>query len=70
MQHFKMFAESLLLLSHREKFETLLIGCQDDSWPEIEPHLHSSLKQKLRGRFPVDPMWPPRKKCASTPPAS
>jgi len=55
MQHFKMFAESLLLLSNREKFDALLIGCQDDSWPEIEPHLLSTaLKQKLRGRFPID----------------
>jgi peptide subunit release factor 1 (eRF1) len=54
MQHFKMFAESLLLLSNREKFDALLIGCQDDSWPEIEPHLSTVLKQKLRGRFPVD----------------
>jgi peptide subunit release factor 1 (eRF1) len=55
MQQFKQFAESLLLLHNREKFEALLIGCHDDAWPEIEPHLHSSLKQKLRGRFLVDP---------------
>ena len=54
MQHFKMFAESLLSLHSREKFDALLIGCQDDVWPEIEPHLHTNLKQKLRGRFPVD----------------
>jgi len=54
MQHFKMFADSLLMLSHREKFEALLIGCQDDSWPEIESYLHTDLKQKLRGRFPID----------------
>jgi peptide subunit release factor 1 (eRF1) len=54
MQHFKMFAESLLSLSNREKFDALLIGCQDDSWPEIETHLNTGLKQKLRGRFPVD----------------
>lgn len=54
MQHFKMFAESLLMLSIREKFDALLIGCQDDSWPEVESHLHTALKQKLRGRFPVD----------------
>ena len=47
MQHFKMFAESLLLLSHREKFDALLIGCQDNSWPEIEPHLQNGLKQKF-----------------------
>jgi peptide subunit release factor 1 (eRF1) len=55
MQHFKQFAESLLLLHNREKFEALLIGCRDEAWAEIEPHLHS-LKQKLRGRFLVDPM--------------
>jgi peptide subunit release factor 1 (eRF1) len=54
MQHFKMFAESLLMLAHRDKFNALLIGCQDDSWPEIESQLHSDLKQKLRGRFPID----------------
>ena len=54
MQHFKMFAESLLMLSYRDKFDALLIGCQDDSWPEIESQLHSDLKQKLRGRFPID----------------
>jgi len=56
MQHFKQFAESLLLLHNRDKFDALLIGCRDEAWPEIEPHLHSVLKQKLRGRFLVDPM--------------
>jgi peptide subunit release factor 1 (eRF1) len=54
MQHFKMFAESMLMLMHRDKFDALLIGCQEDSWPEIESQLHSDLKQKLRGRFQVD----------------
>ena len=54
MQHFKMFAESLLSLSNREKFDALLIGCQEDSWPEIEVHLPTALKQKVRGRFPID----------------
>jgi peptide subunit release factor 1 (eRF1) len=54
MQHFKMFAESLVLLCNKEKLEALLVGCQDDSWPEIEAQLPTVLKQKLRGRFPVD----------------
>ena len=54
MQHFKMFAESLLMLAHRDKFDALLIGCQDDSWPEIEQQLNTTLKQKLAGRFVVD----------------
>src|SRR5579859_40708 len=55
MQHFKQFAESLLLLHNREKFQALLIGCHDDAWPEIDPLLHTSLKHILRGRFLVDP---------------
>jgi peptide subunit release factor 1 (eRF1) len=42
------------MLLHRDKFDALLIGCQDDSWPEIELQLHTELKQKLQGRFPVD----------------
>jgi peptide subunit release factor 1 (eRF1) len=54
IQHFKMFAESLLSLYNREKFDALLIGCQEENWPEIEPYLSTNLKQRLRGRFPVD----------------
>lgn len=56
MQNFKQFAESLLLLQNRDKFDALLIGCRDEVWSEIEPHLHSSLKQILRGRFLLDPI--------------
>lgn len=55
MLHFKQFAESLLLVLARDKFDALLIGCHDDAWPELEPHLHADLKQRLRGRFLVDP---------------
>jgi hypothetical protein len=54
MQHYKMFADSLLSLHNREKYDALLIGCQDDSWPEIEAQLPTSLKQRLRGHFPAD----------------
>ncbi|HKD82185.1 MAG TPA: hypothetical protein VKH81_21010 [Candidatus Angelobacter sp.] len=54
MQHFKMFAESLLSLYNREKFDALLIGCQDETWPEIELHLNTNLRQRVRGRFAVD----------------
>ncbi len=56
MLHYKMFTESLLMLHNHEKYDALLIGCHDESWPEIEPHLNGSLKQRLRGRILVDPM--------------
>ena len=55
MHHFKQFAESLQLLLNREQFEALLIGCRDETWPELEPHLHTYVKQRLIGRFLVDP---------------
>jgi hypothetical protein len=54
--HFKLFAESLQMLLTRDKFEALLIGCHDDAWPEMEPLFHSDLKQRLLGRFLVDPV--------------
>jgi peptide chain release factor subunit 1 len=55
-QHYKMFTESLLMLHNHEKYDALLIGCHDEAWPEIGPHLNGSLKQRLRGRVLVDPM--------------
>jgi peptide subunit release factor 1 (eRF1) len=54
-KHFKQFAESLQLLLNRDKIEAVLIGCRDETWPEVEPHLHTDVKQKLIGRFVVDP---------------
>lgn len=54
--HYKLFAESLQMLLNRDKFDALLIGCHDDAWPELEPLLHSYLKQRLLGRFVVDPV--------------
>lgn len=54
--HYKQFAESLQMLLNRDKFDSLLIGCHDDAWPELEPLLHSYLKQRLLGRFVVDPV--------------
>jgi peptide subunit release factor 1 (eRF1) len=55
MQHFKQFADSLHLLLNRVQFDLLLVGCRDEAWPEIMPHLHSDVKRRLVGRFLVDP---------------
>jgi peptide chain release factor subunit 1 len=54
--HYKLFAESLQMLLNREKFDALLIGCHDDAWPELEPLLSARLRQRLIGRFLVDPV--------------
>jgi peptide subunit release factor 1 (eRF1) len=55
MHHFQQFADSLHLLLNREKHDQLLIGCRDEAWPEIAPHLHSDVKRRLVGRFLIDP---------------
>ncbi|HKF23302.1 MAG TPA: hypothetical protein VKE93_17140 [Candidatus Angelobacter sp.] len=54
--HYKQFAESLKMLLERDRFDVLLIGCHDDAWPELVPLLHADLKQRLQGRFVVDPV--------------
>jgi peptide chain release factor subunit 1 len=54
--HFKWFADSLYMLLNRDQFDALLIGCRDDAWPDLEPHLHPYVKQRLQGRFLVDPV--------------
>jgi peptide subunit release factor 1 (eRF1) len=55
MHHFKQFADSLQLLLNRDRYEALLIGCHDEAWPELEPHLHPYVRQRLLGRFLIDP---------------
>jgi peptide subunit release factor 1 (eRF1) len=56
MAHYKLFGESLQLLMKQDKCELLLIGCRDEAWSEIEPQLHTDVKQRLVGRFLLDPI--------------
>jgi peptide chain release factor subunit 1 len=55
MRHFKHVAERLLDLQAREGCEAFIIGCRDETWPELEPHLHPYIRQRLTGRFAADP---------------
>lgn len=55
MQHFKEFADSLHLLLIRDHFELLLVGCRDETWPEIAPHLSADVKRRLVEHFAIDP---------------
>lgn len=54
-QHFKAIAEYVKERDERDNFDQLLVGCHDEQWSEIEPHLHTSAKQKLIGHFRIDP---------------
>ena len=53
-QHFKLVAEHIEQYFERGGCDRLLIGCRDDVWSEIEPHLQSMAKQHLAGRFRID----------------
>lgn len=54
-QHFKTVSEYLKDRYERNVFDQLLIGCHDEEWSEIESQLHTYARQKLIGRFRIDP---------------
>jgi len=54
-QHFKLVADHIEQYFERGGCDRLLIGCRDDVWSEIEPHLQSMARQHLAGRFRIDP---------------
>jgi peptide chain release factor subunit 1 len=54
MHHFKAVAERLKDGAEKGLWEKLIIGCQDTHWPELEPHLHPYVKQRLLGRFSAE----------------
>lgn len=54
MRFFKHVADRMTAF-HEAGFERFLIGCRDETWPEIEPYLHSYVRQRFVGHFPVDP---------------
>ena len=55
MRHFKRAAERLKEVVEARGLEKVVIGCRDDSWPEIESQLHSYVRHRLLGRFSADP---------------
>ena len=54
MHFYKEVAERMKDL-HEGGFERFLIGCRDENWSEIEPHLHPYVKQRFVGHFAIDP---------------
>jgi len=54
MRHFKNVAQRLQELQNTG-CESFIVGCREDVWPQLEPHLHTYVKQKLLGRFGSDP---------------
>jgi hypothetical protein len=54
MHHFKKLAERLQRKDEKQGYDRLVLGCRDETWPEIEPYLHPYAKQRLIGRFSFD----------------
>jgi peptide subunit release factor 1 (eRF1) len=55
MQHFKVVSDAVAGHVEHGGCEKLLIGCHDDVWSEFLPHLHTYSRQRLVGRFRIDP---------------
>lgn len=55
LHHFKAVAEHLRVAEEKGDRERLVIGCQDQTWYEFEPHLHPYSRKRLLGHFSGDP---------------
>jgi len=54
MQFFKQMSDRLRELQEAG-YERFWIGCREETWPEIEHHLHPYVQQRLAGHFSADP---------------
>lgn len=54
-RHFQFLADHLLHFHEHRDYDGLVVGCRDETWPEIEAELHPQVKRILAGRFSCDP---------------
>jgi len=54
MRHFKEMAEKIKVLCEREPLDGVAIVCRSEIRPQIEPHLHTYVKEKLLGFIDID----------------
>ena len=54
MRHFKHVADRVLELSNHGDMDHVIFCLRPEVWPEIEPHLHSYVKQRIIGRIEAD----------------
>jgi peptide chain release factor subunit 1 len=54
MRHFKEMADKLKMLCEREPFDGVAIVCRSEIRPQIEPHLHTYVREKLVGFIDID----------------
>jgi peptide subunit release factor 1 (eRF1) len=54
LRHFRNVADRLKTDLDLKVWERLIVGCADQTWKELESQLHTYVKQRLLGRFPID----------------
>ncbi len=54
LHHFKNISEHLRAAQEKGLFDSLIIGCQESNWHDLEPHLHPYVKKRLLGYFSAD----------------
>ena len=56
MKHFKNVSQRLQELHSAHGCDSFIVGCREEVWPQLEPHLHTYIRQKMLGRFSIDPV--------------
>jgi peptide subunit release factor 1 (eRF1) len=59
LEHFKKSAQKTFDLLKQNHFDWLLVGCDDQFYPQLESMFHSYLKEKLKGRINARPSTEP-----------
>jgi peptide subunit release factor 1 (eRF1) len=55
LHHFKNVAQRLQELQTAHGSDIFIVGCREDIWPQLESQLHPYVRQKMAGRFAIDP---------------
>ncbi len=55
LEHFKKAAQKTFDILKQNHFDWLLLGCDDQFYPQLEPLFHSYVKEKLKGRIKARP---------------
>jgi len=55
MEHFKKGAQRTFEILKQNHFDWLLVGCDDQFYPQLEQLFHSYVKEKLKGRIKARP---------------
>lgn len=61
LEHFKKAANRTLEILKQNSFDWLLVGCDNQYYPQVEEHFHNYVRNKLAGRLKARPETEPSK---------